>query len=130
MPAYLLYGKGKSRYESGSSGLSDGAFSGGYQGNDGNLYPYSLRGCGGGTASSGQPEIMSEWEKVKRDFYESNGLEDDEPAEKPVQRAFDKNKKQDTGSMYTKSWDRREVQKALQIKDDDKDSAGFDTSLF
>lgn len=75
-------------------------------------------------------EIMSEWEKVKRDFYESNGLEDDEPAEKPVQRAFDKNKKQDTGSMYTKSWDRREVQKALQIKDDDKDSAGFDTSLF
>ena len=70
------------------------------------------------------------WEKVKRDFYESNGLEDDEPAEKPVQRAFDKNKKQDTGSMYTKSWDRREVQKALQIKDDDKDSAGFDTSLF
>ena len=73
---------------------------------------------------------MSEWEKVKRDFYESNGLEDDEPAEKPVQRAFDKNKKQDTGSMYTKSWDRREVQKALQIKDDDKDSAGFDTSLF
>lgn len=32
--------------------------------------------------------------------------------------------------MYTKSWDRREVQKALQIKDDDKDSAGFDTSLF
>lgn len=101
MPAYLLYGKGKSRYESGSSGLSDGAFSGGYQGNDGNLYPYSLRGCGGGTASSGQPEIMSEWEKVKRDFYESNGLEDDEPAEKPVQRAFDKNKKQDTGSMMS-----------------------------
>ena len=75
-------------------------------------------------------EIMSEWEKVKRDFYESNGLEDDEPAEKPAQRTFDKNKKQDTGSMYTKSWDRREVQKALQIKDDDKDSAGFDTSLF
>ena len=69
-------------------------------------------------------EIMSEWEKVKRDFYESNGLEDDEPAEKPAQRTFDKNKKQDTGSMYTKSWDRREVQKALQIKDDDKDSAG------
>ena len=75
-------------------------------------------------------EIMSEWEKVKRDFYESNGLEDDETVEKPVQRFIDKNKKRDTGSMYTKSWDRGEVQKALQIKDDDAGSAGFDTSLF
>jgi hypothetical protein len=73
-------------------------------------------------------EIMSEWEKVKRDFYESNGLEDDAP-QKPAQRTT-KNKKQDTGSMYTKSWDRGEVHKALQIKDDDSGSAGFDTSLF
>ena len=74
-------------------------------------------------------EIMSEWEKVKRDFYESNGLEDDAP-QKPAQRTTKKNKKQDTGSMYTKSWDRGEVHKALQIKDDDSGSAGFDTSLF
>ena len=74
-------------------------------------------------------EIMSEWEKVKRDFYESNGLEDDAP-QKPAENAVSRNKKRDTGSMYTKSWDRGEVHKALQIKDDDSDSAGFDTSLF
>ena len=76
-------------------------------------------------------EIMSEWEKVKRDFYESNGLEEDEPRpdegktapELPIGR-------EDGASMYTKSWDPGEVHKALQIRDDDEGTPSYDTSLF
>lgn len=77
-------------------------------------------------------EIMTEWEKVKRDFYEYNGLEDDAPPQKPtvsVKKAprSDVNR-EDTGS--TKSWDPGEVHKALEIRDNEEESAGFDTSLF
>ena len=76
-------------------------------------------------------EIMNEWEKVKRDFYEYNGLEDDGPPQKPVSmqtaRHSDANR-ENTGS--TKSWDPGEVHKALQIRDNDEENAGYDTSLF
>ena len=77
-------------------------------------------------------EIMNEWEKVKRDFYEYNGLEDDAPPQKPsasMKKAplSDVNR-EDTGS--TKSWDPGEVHKALEIRDNEEESAGFDTSLF
>ena len=74
-------------------------------------------------------EIMSEWEKVKRDFYETNGLEDEEPQEEdkvpvlPVQS-------RESSSVNTKSWDPGEVRKALQIRDDDEGNAKYDTSLF
>ena len=74
-------------------------------------------------------EIMSEWEKVKRDFYETNGLEDEEPEEEekvpvlPVQS-------RESNTVNTKSWDPGEVRKALQIRDDDEGNAGYDTSLF
>ena len=76
-------------------------------------------------------EIMSEWEKVKRDFYESNGLDADEPAQavpKTSPALYDE--KSGSSSMYTKSWDPGEVHKALQIRDDDKEGAAYDTSLF
>ena len=77
-------------------------------------------------------EIMNEWEKVKRDFYEYNGLEDDAPPQKapsgmkkaPLTDA----KRENAGS--TKSWDPGEVHKALEIRDNDEESAGYDTSLF
>jgi len=75
-------------------------------------------------------EIMSEWEKVKRDFYETNGIEGDEPPDPeeigpvlPETGLF-------SGAVNTKSWDPGEVRKALQIKDDDQEDAQFDTSLF
>ena len=76
-------------------------------------------------------EIMHEWEKVKRDFYEYNGLEDDEPpqrAPKRQQPASTAQEKENPGS--TKSWDPGEVHKALQIRDNDDETAGYDTSLF
>ena len=77
-------------------------------------------------------EIMTEWEKVKRDFYEYNGLEDDAPPQKPsvsMKKAPNSDvNKDDTGS--TKSWDPGEVHKALEIRDNEEESAGFDTSLF
>ena len=71
-------------------------------------------------------EIMNEWEKVKRDFYEYNGLEDDAPPQKPsasMKKAplSDVNR-EDTGS--TKSWDPGEVHKALEIRDNEEESAG------
>ncbi len=76
-------------------------------------------------------EIMTEWEKVKRDFYEYNGLEDDSPPQKPAGMQTVRNSsvsRDNTGS--TKSWDPGEVHKALQIRDNDEESAGYDTSLF
>ena len=76
-------------------------------------------------------EIMTEWEKVKRDFYEYNGLEDDGPPQKPVSMQNMRNSsagRENTGS--TKSWDPGEVHKALQIRDNDEESEGYDTSLF
>ena len=76
-------------------------------------------------------EIMTEWEKVKRDFYEYNGLEDDGPPQKPVSMQSIRNSsagRENTGS--TKSWDPGEVHKALQIRDNDEESEGYDTSLF
>lgn len=76
-------------------------------------------------------EIMTEWEKVKRDFYEYNGLEDDRPPQKPVSMQSIRNSsagRENTGS--TKSWDPGEVHKALQIRDNDEESEGYDTSLF
>ena len=77
-------------------------------------------------------EIMTEWEKVKRDFYEYNGLEDDTPQQKPAvsartARAGEANR-ENGGS--TKSWDPGEVHKALAIRDNDEENAGYDTSLF
>ena len=76
-------------------------------------------------------EIMNEWEKVKRDFYEYNGLEDDSPPQKPVSMQTGRsggNNRENTGS--TKSWDPGEVHKALTIRDNDEENAGYDTSLF
>ena len=75
-------------------------------------------------------EIMNEWEKVKRDFYEYNGLEDDSPPQKPVgmQTVRGGTSRENTGS--TKSWDPGEVHKALAIRDNDEENAGYDTSLF
>ena len=82
-------------------------------------------------------EIMQEWEKVKRDFYESNGLDTDEPrgpeeetVEVPSLEAPERSGEDRTVSTGTKSWDRGEVRKALQIKDNDDENAGYDTSLF
>ena len=87
-------------------------------------------------------EIMSEWEKVKRDFYETNGIEDDVPQEPegivpvfPVAGDRDGTKggpgfSSWSASAHTKSWDPGEVHKALEIIDDDTGAAGFDTSLF
>ena len=85
-------------------------------------------------------DIMAEWEKVKKDFYEFNGLEEEEPgtaaASAPdlMPAASDRN---GTGEgsgakkkKNTKSWDPREVHEALTIRDDDEGSAGYDTSLF
>ena len=82
-------------------------------------------------------EIMQEWEKVKRDFYESNGLEADEP-EEPAEQTVEVPPMMSTSgsgedrsaSSGTKSWDPREVHKALQIRDNDEGNAGYDTSLF
>lgn len=75
-------------------------------------------------------EIMQEWEKVKRDFYEYNGLEDEQP-EQPARRQPARNPEADRAGMSsTKSWDPGEVNKALQIRDDDDGSAKYDTSLF
>ena len=74
-------------------------------------------------------EIMSEWEKVKRDFYENNGLETDEEEEKaPDLPSTDRADR----PIEIKSWDPVKVNKALQIRDDDKEKkeTGFDTSLF
>ena len=76
-------------------------------------------------------EIMSEWEKVKRNFYEFNGLEEEEP--EPVTEPTvigEKPEKEQIASMYTKSWDPTEVHKALQIQDDDEGRVKYDTSLF
>ena len=82
-------------------------------------------------------EIMQEWEKVKRDFYESNGLDTDEPGgpeeetvEVPSLEAPERSGEDRPVSTGTKSWDRGEVRKALQIKDNDDENAGYDTSLF
>ena len=87
-------------------------------------------------------EIMSEWEKVKRDFYETNGIEDDEPQEPegimpviPVNGGGNGAKSghgsgSGGSSGNTKSWDPGEVHKALEIIDDDAGAAGYDTSLF
>ena len=77
-------------------------------------------------------EIMTEWEKVKRDFYEYNGLEDDTPQQKPAVSArtaqAGETNRENSGS--TKSWDPGEVHKALAIRDNDEENAGYDTSLF
>ena len=82
-------------------------------------------------------EIMREWEKVKRDFYESNGLEAEQPREPadetvklPDLAGAGKAAEDRPASAGTKSWDRGEVHKALQIRDNDDGNAGYDTSLF
>ena len=82
-------------------------------------------------------EIMREWEKVKRDFYESNGLEADQPSEPadetvkvPSLAGTGKSVEERPSTTGTKSWDRGEVRKALQIRDNDEGNAGYDTSLF
>jgi hypothetical protein len=71
-------------------------------------------------------DIMSEWEKVKTSFYEFNGIEETEDtyAQAPDLGAAA------VVSTNTKSWDPREVHKALEIRDDDEGSAKYDTSLF
>ena len=71
-------------------------------------------------------EIMSEWEKVKRDFYESNGMEaaSRQNSSKKAEGIEAKKKKS------TKSWDPKEVHNALKIRDDDEDGVNYDTSLF
>ena len=82
-------------------------------------------------------EIMREWEKVKRDFYESNGLDADEPEEPaeqtvkvPPMKGASGSGEDRPASSGTKSWDPREVHMALQIRDNDEGNAGYDTSLF
>ena len=79
-------------------------------------------------------EIMQEWEKVKRDFYETNGLDADDPRDQEVDTAkvphLMSSGEDRSGTSGTKSWDRREVHKALQIRDNDDENAGYDTSLF
>ena len=76
-------------------------------------------------------EIMHEWEKVKRDFYEYNGLEDDEGAGKPQRpRETEAVRRNKESAGSTKSWDPGEVHRALQIRDNDDESAEYDTSLF
>lgn len=69
-------------------------------------------------------EIMSEWEKVKRDFYESNAAENGR-AKKGRDGGAGK-----TERVLTKSWDPAEVHDALKIRDDDEEGTGYDTSLF
>ena len=73
-------------------------------------------------------EIMSEWEKVKRDFYESNGLASGRSSNrsskgKETERSGKKKRS-------TKSWDPDQVHDALQIRDDDAGGVEYDTSLF
>ena len=75
-------------------------------------------------------EIMNEWEKVKRDFYEYNGLEDDSPPQKPVNMQTVRGGANRENNSSTKSWDPGEVHKALTIRDNDEENAGYDTSLF
>lgn len=76
-------------------------------------------------------EIMSEWEKVKRDFYETNGFDPEEPPVRAQRRApAETQKDADESAAGTRSWDREEVHRALRIRDDEKDSTDFDTSLF
>ena len=82
-------------------------------------------------------EIMQEWEKVKRDFYESNGLEADEPREPgdetvkvPPLMRDGRSGEGGAASSGTKSWDPGEVRKALQIRDNDEGNEEYDTSLF
>ena len=79
-------------------------------------------------------EIMQEWEKVKRDFYETNGLDADDPRDQEDDTAkvphLMSSGEDRSGTSGTKSWDRREVHKALQIRDNDDENAGYDTSLF
>ena len=79
-------------------------------------------------------EIMQEWEKVKRDFYETNGLDTDDPRDQEDDTAkvphLMSSGEDRSGTSGTKSWDRREVHKALQIRDNDDENAGYDTSLF
>jgi hypothetical protein len=67
---------------------------------------------------------MSEWEKVKRDFYESNAAENGR-AKKGRDGGAGK-----TERVLTKSWDPAEVHDALKIRDDDEEGTGYDTSLF
>ncbi len=68
-------------------------------------------------------EIMEEWEKVRRGFYETNGFDPEEP---PIRVASG------NGGIRrkpnTKSWDPGEVHRALQIRDDE--GVNFDTHLF
>ena len=73
---------------------------------------------------------MNEWEKVKRDFYEYNGLEDDSPPQKPVNMQTVRGGANRENNSSTKSWDPGEVHKALTIRDNDEENAGYDTSLF
>ena len=79
-------------------------------------------------------EIMQAWEKVKRDFYETNGLDADDPRDQEDDTAkvphLMSSGEDRSGTSGTKSWDRREVHKALQIRDNDDENAGYDTSLF
>ena len=93
-------------------------------------------------------DIMAEWEKVKKDFYEFNGLEDDVPEADAASAAPELMPTASYGEgplengsggggpggrkrkKNTKSWDPQEVHEALRIKDDDEGSAGYDTSLF
>ena len=75
-------------------------------------------------------EIMSEWERVKRDFYETNGIEEDEaPDPEEIGPVLAKASLRDS-TVNTKSWDPGEVHKALEIRDDDSETAEYDTSLF
>ena len=84
-------------------------------------------------------DIMAEWEKVKKDFYEFNGLEEDEagvvpsaaePDLMPAAHDRDGSGQGTKKKKNTKSWDPQEVHEALRIRDDDEGSAGYDTSLF
>lgn len=75
-------------------------------------------------------EIMSEWERVKRDFYETNGIEGDEaPDPEEIGPVLAEAAIRDS-TVNTKSWDPGEVHKALEIRDDDSETAEYDTSLF
>ena len=75
-------------------------------------------------------DIMSEWEKVKKSFYEFNGIEETEPEEALIETPDLGAAPDKVPAANTKSWDPREVHKALEIRDDDEDSADYDTSLF
>ncbi len=76
-------------------------------------------------------EIMEEWEKVRRGFYENNGFD---PEELPIR--MQNNPAQETEFSHgrkkriTRSWDQDEVQRALQIRDDEDVGMNFDTHLF